>query len=107
MRILLDNCVPRRLADHIQGHEVANVVDLGWADLKNGTLLEAMARNFDALVTVDSSMPFQQRLDDRPFALVVMRAKSNRFTDLLPLVPALLDALAEVKPGEVREISFR
>ncbi len=104
MRVLLDNCVPWRLGDEISGHEVSSVIDLGWADLKNGALLDAMAGRFDALVTVDRSVPYQQRLHDRPFAVLLLRAKSNRLADLRPLLPSLLRALDEVKPGEVREI---
>jgi predicted nuclease of predicted toxin-antitoxin system len=102
MRILLDNCVPWRLAKHIPGHQVTSVVDLGWADLKNGALLEAMAGRFDVFLTVDKSVPFQQRLADRPFAVVILRAKTNRLSDLLLLVPAMLQALEKVSPGEVQ-----
>ena len=105
MRVLLDNCVPWRLAEHIHGHEVASVIDLGWADLTNGRLLGAMAGKFEVLVTVDKSMQFQQRLDDRPVALLLLRARSNRLPHLLPLVPALLRALDSVAPGEVREVA--
>ena len=104
MSVLLDNCVPWRLADKCRGHEVASVIDLGWHSLKDGPLLDAMAGRFDVLVSVDKSIPFQQRLADRPFAVVVLPAKSNRLADLLPLVPALLRALDEIEPGEVREI---
>jgi len=64
-----------------------------------------MAGRFDALVTVDKSMRFQQRLHDRPVFVILLRANSNRLIDLLPLVPALLAALDDVKPGEVREIT--
>jgi hypothetical protein len=64
-----------------------------------------MAGQFDVLITVDKNMPSQQRLDERPVALVVLRALSNRLPDLLPLVPALLQVLSEMKPGEVREIT--
>jgi predicted nuclease of predicted toxin-antitoxin system len=105
VRVLLDNCVPWRLAESIHGHDVASVIDLGWAGLTNGRLLDAMAGQFDVLVTVDKSMAFQQRLDDRPVALVVLRAFSNRLLHLLPLIPALLQVLSEVKPDEVREIT--
>jgi hypothetical protein len=63
-----------------------------------------MMGRLDVLVTVDRSMPFQQRLDSRPFAVIVLRARTNRLADLLPLVPALLKALDGIKPGEVREI---
>jgi hypothetical protein len=105
VRVLLDNCVPWRLAKSIPGHDVASVIHLGWAALTNGKLLDAMAGEFDVLVTVDKGIQYQQRLDDRPVALVLLRAPSNRLPDLLPLLPALLQVLSEVKPGEVREIA--
>jgi len=56
VRVLLDNCVPWRLAESIHGHDVASVIDLGWANLTNGRLLDVMAGEFDVLVTVDKSM---------------------------------------------------
>ena len=74
---------------------------MGWGDLNNGALLDAMTGQFEALVTVDKRLPQQQHMTDRPFGVVVLRARSNRLADLLPLVPALLAALAGLGPGEV------
>lgn len=105
MRLLLDNCVPQRLAQHISGHEVTTVVKLGWAAMSDGALLAAMAGRYDVLVTVDRSIQYQQRLHDRTFAVVVLRARSNHISVLLQLVPELLDRLATILPGQVREIS--
>ena len=105
MKILLDACVPRRLRDRLSGHEVRTAPDMGWGDLNNGALLDAMAGQFDALVTVDKRLPEQQHVKDRPFGVVVLRAKSNRLSDLLPLVPALLAALSKLKPGMVNEVA--
>ena len=105
MRVLLDNCVPWRLAKECHGHQVASVIDLGWDTLEDAPLLDVMSGKFDVLVTVDKSMPFQQRLHDRPLALIVLRAKTNRLVDLLPLVPGLLRAIGEIKPGEAREVT--
>lgn len=104
MRVLIDNCLPWRLGDAIVGHEVESVVKLRWAALDDGPLLDAMVGRFDVLVTVDKSIPFQQQLAGRPVALVVLRAKSNNLKDVLPLVPALLETLASIAPGEAREI---
>jgi predicted nuclease of predicted toxin-antitoxin system len=105
MRILLDACVPRRLADELPGHEVRTVPEMGWADLDDGLLLDAMAGSFGALVTVDKNLPKQQRVQNRLFGIVVLRAKTNRLADLLPLVAALRAALEELRPGEVRELA--
>jgi hypothetical protein len=78
---------------------------MGWADLDDGPLLDMMAGRFDVLVTVDKSIPKQQRLDDRPFAIVILRAKTNRLADLLPLVPALRTGVLKLRPGQVREVA--
>ena len=101
MRLLLDECVDRRLARDISDHEVTTVVDLGWAGVRNGALLARAAGQFDVFVTVDRNLAFQQRIDNLPFAVVVLRARTNRLVDLKPLVPRLLQLLPDVRPGEV------
>jgi hypothetical protein len=105
MRILLDACVPRILRDSLSGHHVRTAPEMGWGDLNNGALLDAMAGQCDALVTVDKRLPQQQHIEDRPFGVVVLRARSNRLADLLPLVPALLGALPGLGSGVVHEIA--
>jgi hypothetical protein len=78
---------------------------MGWGDLDNGDLLDAMAGHFDALLTVDKRLPQQQRVTERLFGIVVLRAKSNRLSDLLPLVPNLLLVLSTLQAGEVTEVA--
>ena len=103
MRLRLDECVDRRLRD-ILGHDVSTVVGLGWAGTRNGALLSRARGQCDVFVTVDRNLAFQQAIDSLPFAVVVLRAKSNRLSDLRPLVPFLLNALSTLLPGEVRWI---
>ena len=78
---------------------------MGWGDLDNGALLDAMAGDFDVLVTVDKRLPQQQNITNRPFGVVILRARSNRLSDLLPLVPGLRAALSTVKSGVVNEVA--
>jgi hypothetical protein len=103
--VLLDGCVPSRLADELPGHDVKTAPAMGWADLDDGPLLNSMTGRFDALVTVDKSFPKQQRIDNRPLAVIVLRAKTNRLADLLPHVPRLRTVLENAQPGQVYEIS--
>jgi hypothetical protein len=63
-----------------------------------------MGTNYDALVTVDKNLPKQQRLDHRAFGVVVLRAKTNRLVDLLPLVPKLRATLKRLGRGQVRVV---
>ena len=104
MRVLLDECLPRRLKLHFPGHEVTTVPEAGWAGRTNGDLLELMAGHFDIFITVDRGIAFQQELAGRPFAVLLLQARSNRLGDLLPLVPAVLQALDAVQPGDVVRI---
>jgi len=105
MRVLLDACVPKGLLKSLPGHEVRHGPELGWGDLDNGDLLDAMAGLFDILVTTDQGIPHQQQIKGRPVGVVVLRAKSNRLSDLLPLVPSLLAALPAIAPGTIYEVA--
>ncbi len=103
MRILLDECLPARLRRDLPGHEVQTIPRAGWAGVKNGKLLRLIADcgKFDVFLTMDKSLPHQQQLKDLPFAVVVLRAKSNRFEDTHPLMPEACRRLAEFQSGHV------
>ena len=62
MRLLLDECVPARLRKALPSHEVSTVGLEGWSGIKNGKLLALAAAGFDALVTVDKNLPYQQNM---------------------------------------------
>ena len=103
MRIILDECMPARLRRDLPGPEVQTVPRAGWASVKNGKLLRLFADsgNFDIFLTMDKNLPHQQSLQDLPFAVVVLRARSNRFEDTHPLMPEILRRLPEFQPGHV------
>ena len=100
-RIVLDNCVPRTLLPHLALPDATTVGDLGWADLDDGPLLVRLTNVCDVFVTVDRNLPFQQRLDVRPFATVVLIARSNWVADLIPLVPDVRKAVAQACAGAI------
>lgn len=89
MRLLLDESVPRRFRLSLPNHKVRTVVDMGWAGVKNGKLLALAANEFDAFLTVDKNLTYQQNLITLPIAVIVLDAVSNELPALLPLVPAL------------------
>jgi predicted nuclease of predicted toxin-antitoxin system len=101
VKVLLDECVDQRLAREITGHEVVTVPDAGWASAKNGDLLAIAQKNFDAFVTVDRNLAFQQRLHGFSIAVVILRARTNRLSDLRPLIPKLLEVLPTAKQGQI------
>ncbi len=100
-RVVLDNCVPRTLLPHLALPGATTAGDLGWADLDDGPLLDRLAGVCDVFVTADRNLPFQQRLDTRSFATVVLVARTNRVADLLPLVAGIRGAVARAHAGQV------
>jgi predicted nuclease of predicted toxin-antitoxin system len=101
MRLLLDECVPKRLKRELRGHEARTVQDLGWAGIKNGELLRLANGQFDALLTVDQGIEHQQNLSGLTISVIVMMAPSNDVDDLIPLLAAVEQALARLPPGEI------
>ncbi len=104
VRVLLDENLPYDLVGELPGHEVFTVQSLGWSGVKNGELLRRMRGVFDALVTMDKNLEKQQALAGQPFGTVIVRATSNRMLHLRPLLGALLEALTDLQPGELRRV---
>lgn len=98
MRLLLDESLPSRLRRSLPGHAVATVVEMGWGGVKNGRLLALASQQFDAFLTADKNLPYQQNLAKLPVAVVVLAAHSNELAHLLPLIPGLEETLLNLKP---------
>ena len=103
MNIILDECVPRRLASDLP-HEVTTVHQLKLSGLDNGALLKAIENNFDVLMTVDQNLQYQQNLTVSNIAILVLVAPSNRYDDLKRLIPSCLSALDNITPGQIKII---
>lgn len=102
MLLLLDECVPRPLKRDLVGHDVRHVVEMGWSSKRNGELLQLMvAAHFQALLTVDQNLEFQQNLRASGIGVVVVLAKTNRVNELKPLGPQILEALDCITAGEL------
>jgi hypothetical protein len=105
VRVLLEEQLPRQLTSHVVGHDVRTVQQQRWVGLKNGDLLtHAAAAGFEAFVTADQSLQFQQNLRGSPLFVVVLVARSNALEDLLPVVPEMLAALAKPESGRIVRI---
>ncbi len=105
MQVLLDECVPRPLKRELSDYQVRTVVEMGWSGKKNGELLQLMSESgFTVLLTTDRNLQYQQNLQQAGVAVVVMVASSNRLLDLIPLIPKVGNALAQIAPGQVIEV---
>jgi hypothetical protein len=77
---------------------------MGWSGVKNGALLSLAAAEFDAFITVDRNLPYQQNIATLPIAIVVLVAQSNELQALLPLVPRIEEALITLQPRSLIQI---
>ncbi len=78
---------------------------MGWAGIKNGRLLALMEPIFDVFVTVDGNLTYQQNLQNRQIALIVLSAPDNTFETLSPIIVEVAAALEIITIGQTVEIS--
>jgi predicted nuclease of predicted toxin-antitoxin system len=76
MKILFDQGTPVPLRDHLVGHAVRTAHELGWSGLSNGELLRVAERDFDALITTDKNLQYQQNLAGRKLAIRILPTTS-------------------------------
>jgi hypothetical protein len=100
MRILLDECLPRRLEDDLTEHDVRTVPEAGWQGRKNGELLALAAGHFDVLLTIDAGIGFQQNPATLELGVIALNARSNRLEDLRPLMARVRKVLGTIGPGK-------
>jgi predicted nuclease of predicted toxin-antitoxin system len=105
VRVLLDECLPRKLKKALTGHEVKTVSESGWAGRKNGDLLRLAQERFDVFITVDRNLAFQQDVGQFDIAVVVLAAYSNAIEDQEPLMPTVVRALSSLRRGDVLRVS--
>ena len=99
MKILLDECVDRRLARDLADHSVITVPRRGWAGIKNGDLLALAEKEFDAFITVDRKLATQQDLTKFRIPVLLVRSRTNRLEDIRPLAAELLEKLPGASAG--------
>ncbi len=86
MKILLDECLPKKLKREIIGDSVVTLPEQGWAGTKNGKLLKLAEKNFDVFITADQNLTAQQNLAQIDLIIIVLIAKYNCLNTLKPLV---------------------
>ena len=104
MRVLLDENLAVDFAAELAGHEVATVSGEGWQGIDNGELLRRAQSQFEILVTMDRNLEFQRNLTGLDLSILLVLAPSNRLAHLRSYVPAILEAMKSIQPGELRRV---
>ncbi len=101
MKILIDECLPRRLARDLNRYYVTTVPRQGWAGKNDSDLIRIAEGEFDIFITLDSNLIFQQNLEIKNIAIIVLRAVNSRYETLQPLIADTLNAIDAARPGKV------
>jgi len=95
LTILFDHNVDRRFRKHLAGHEVRTTRELRWDKLENGELIKAAAdARFEAFISIDKNIEFEQNLRALPLPVIVLDSKSNALPRLAPFAPLVLKLIA-------------
>ena len=105
MKILFDQGVPVPLRKHLTEHQVSTAFEKIWSDLKNGELLQkAEDEGFDALLTTDQNLRYQQNLQERKIAIVVLMSTS--WPKIQKSVVKVVEAINAVKANDYLEVGI-
>jgi hypothetical protein len=89
MKILLDECVTKKLKKHLGEFEVFTVTELGWSGIKNGNLMTLCVENgFDILPTIDNNIMFQQNPDKFSIIIAVLNSTTSKVEELITFLPS-------------------
>ena len=101
MKVILDECLPRRLLRDLLDHSATTVPRQGWAGVTNGALLERINPEFDVFITMDSNIVHQQNTDQLQVCLIVLHGSNSNYETLQPLVSQINEAIQQAKPGAI------
>jgi hypothetical protein len=106
MLILFDNGTPAPLRYALKGHVVVEASERGWDRFLNGELIAAAeAAGFDLLLTTDKNIRYQQNLEGRKMAFVVLG--NQQWPTLRRHVEKVVAAVNAATPGSYTEVHIR
>jgi hypothetical protein len=99
--LLLDENLPHKLRTLISGHDCFTASYMSWSGVQNGELLQlASANHFDAFISTDRGLEYEQNQAALPLSVVVLVADDNKLQTLEALVPRLLEKLKTLQPNQ-------
>lgn len=105
MKVLFDQGTPVPLRNHLPNHAVETAYEKGWSNLKNGDLLtRAESDGFEALITTDQNLPYQQNLTGRRISVVVLLTTS--WPRIKNHIATVVETIDNLQPGNYEEIPF-
>jgi len=89
MKVLLDECVTKKMKSHLKDFEVYTIMEMGWSGFKNGELLsQCVSNRFDILLTIDKNMMYQQKLEKYAVTVAVLNSLTSKLEELVLFIPS-------------------
>jgi hypothetical protein len=104
VKILFDECMPQPLRRRLAEFEISTAQEMGWGRVKNGDLLKLAEDKFDAFLTSDQQLKYQQNLKDRKLAILVL--STNRWPQVKARTQEIIAAVLALKPGDYVELTL-
>jgi len=103
VRILFDQGTPVPLRRYLDGHIVATAYELGWSTVTNSELIRlAEQEGYELLMTTDTNLRYQQNLQDRSIAILVLTTTS--WPRIRQAAEAIQAAVTATLSGDYREL---
>lgn len=104
MKVVLDACTPRPLRQFLPGHSVRAAQEMGWGGLKNGDLLREAEVQFEAFISTDQNLKYQQQVVGRKLAILVL--PTNDWPTIRSKGAEIAAKVATLKPGDFVELDW-
>jgi hypothetical protein len=104
MKILLDECVPWPMHRILIGHTCSTAQREGWGGIANGQLLQRAEGQFDLFITADQNMQYQQNLQGRLIAVVLL--STNKLRRILAASALIHSTVVAIRPAEFRVLNI-
>ncbi len=104
MKILFDECMPQPLRRRLAEFEISTAQEMGWGRVKNGDLLKLAEDKFDAFLTSDQQLKYQQNFKGRKLAILVL--STNRWPQVKARTQEIIAAVLALKPGDYVELTL-
>ncbi|MDR2205037.1 MAG: hypothetical protein LBE36_02605 [Flavobacteriaceae bacterium] len=98
MKILLDECITKKLKFYLSEFEVFTVSEMKWNGIKNGKLMTLCIDNgFDMLLTIDKNLIHQQNINKHKLIIVVLNSSTSKIEELILFLPSFKTSVSEMK----------
>jgi len=103
VRILFDQGTPAPLRRWLTAHTVSTAYEQGWSTVTNGDLIRlAEQQGYELLITTDTNLRYQQNLEDRAIAILVLSTTS--WPRIKAAADQVVDVVAELSAGDYCEL---